>query len=285
MNRTLDCIPCMFRQTLEAARRITDDTDVHERELRRAAALFLDTDPGTSMPLIAQMIHRRMRGISGTADPYATDREMQNTIALSSLPAARKMMRNHRDPFEMAVRLAIAGNIIDMGAKTAIDAAEIFGTLKAAANEPLLGDLEQFRDSVTRATRILYLADNAGEIVFDRLLVEVIGPDRVTVAVRGGPVLNDAVMRDAIETGLDALTNVIDNGSDAPGTILDDCSIEFKAQYDQADLIISKGQGNFETLFNETAPIAFLFKVKCPVVSRLTGLSVGSHALIQKENP
>ncbi len=117
----------------------------------------------------------------------------------------------------------------------------------------------------------------------DRLLIEQLGPERVTVGVRGGPVLNDATLADASEVRMTELVDVIDNGSDAPGTILADCSDSFRERFDGADLVIAKGQGNFETLSGLNRHIVFLFKVKCPVVSREVGLPVGTHALWQPD--
>ncbi|MFH0900848.1 MAG: ARMT1-like domain-containing protein [Pseudomonadota bacterium] len=116
------------------------------------------------------------------------------------------------------------------------------------AGEPVHGDWDQFLEAAAKATEFLCLADNAGEIAVDRLVIEELGAERVTVAVRGAPVLNDATIEDPQQVGLDELVRVIDNGSDAPVTILKDCSSTFRKRFDQADLIIAKGQGNFETL-------------------------------------
>jgi len=132
---------------------------------------------------------------------------------------------------------------------------------------------------VIGAKSILYLADNAGEIVFDRLLIEQLPRERVTVAVRGAPILNDVTWVDATTVGVDTLVKVIDNGSDAPGTVLADCSDAFQKQFAEADLIISKGQGNFETLSDSPENIFFLFKAKCPVVADQVGCPVGTQVL------
>ena len=114
----------------------------------------------------------------------------------------------------------------------------------------------------------LYLADNAGEIVFDRLLIERLPAEKVTLAVRGGAVLNDATLIDAENTGITELVEVIRNGSDAPGTILEDCSEEFKRCFAAADLIVAKGQGNYESLSHFKKKIYFLLTVKCSVVAQ-----------------
>ena len=133
--------------------------------------------------------------------------------------------------------------------------------------------------AVDAAARVLYLADNAGEIACDRLLIERLGPARITLAVKGSPVLNDATRVDAEAVGLAAIVEVVDNGSDAPGTILADCSEAFRRRFAEADLILAKGQGNYETLSNAAADIFFILKAKCPVIARDLGCRVGSLIL------
>ena len=124
-----------------------------------------------------------------------------------------------------------------------------------------------------------FLKDNAGEIVFDRLLIERLPPGKVTVAVRGFPVINDATLADAEGAGIHEVAEVIENGSDAPGTILDDCSESFRDRFDKADLVIAKGQGNYETLSEVDKDIYFLLKAKCPVIARDIGCQEGAMIL------
>jgi uncharacterized protein with ATP-grasp and redox domains len=152
-------------------------------------------------------------------------------------------------------------------------------SIHKALAEPLSSDWNDFIQSVSQAQNILYLADNAGEIVFDRLLIEQLSPKQITLVVRGEPIINDATLTDAQAAGLDEIVNIIDNGSDAPGTILKDCSQNLKRHFAAADLILAKGQGNFETLSDEPKNIFFLFKVKCSVVGKYTGIPVGTHVL------
>lgn len=186
-----------------------------------------------------------------------------------------------QDPLLAAVQLAIAGNVIDLGASSDITRADVIRSVDQAQAELIIGDQDGFRQAVNEARRILYLADNAGEIVFDRLLIEALSPERVTVAVRGAPVINDATRADAHAAGIHEICNVIDNGSDAPGTLLEDCSRMFRKRFSEADLILAKGQGNFETLSEAPYPIFFLFKVKCTVIGAHAGLPVGTHVLVR----
>jgi uncharacterized protein with ATP-grasp and redox domains len=139
--------------------------------------------------------------------------------------------------------------------------------------------IAEFAQAVEEAEDILYLTDNAGEVVFDRLLLEQLPRKKVTVAVRGKPVINDATMEDAEYVGLAEVARIIDNGSDAPGTILSDCSDTFRRRFERADLIISKGQGNYETLADCPRPIYFLLQVKCPIIARDLNCQVGTAIL------
>ena len=279
MKTALDCIPCLVRQSLEAARRVTAEPAAQEQILREvlgwAAAMDLCTPP----PLLAQRIHRHLRRISGGTDPYQTVKKAHNRLAAGLMPGLRRRLAASPDPLHLALRLAIAGNAIDLGAPVDTDDKAVRAALANALEDPFAGDMEDFRRAVARGGQILYLADNAGEIFFDRLLVEQLAPARVTLAVRGAPVLNDATLTDAREAGIEAVAEVIQNGSDAPGTVLDDCSAQFQHRFATADLIIAKGQGNFETLSDICGPIYFLFKVKCPVIAEHAGFAIGTHVL------
>ena len=279
MKTTLDCIPCFFRQAIEAGRHVSDDTRFHEKLLREAAKIVAVADLDTPPPVLGQLIHRRLRELVGVSDPWKTIRDSQNAMAMSIMPWLTRMLDESTDRLALAVRLAVAGNIIDLGVGLNPTIDDLKKSVTQALEEPIAGDFKHFTEVLAKAGTVLYLADNAGEIVFDRMLIEQIGPERVTVAVKAKPVINDAIMSDAVSAGLTDIVKVIDNGSDAPGTIIDDCSPEFRNLFESADLIIAKGQGNYETLGESDAPIAFLLKVKCPVVEALTGLPVGEQAL------
>jgi uncharacterized protein with ATP-grasp and redox domains len=279
MNTSLNCLPCFLRQTLDAARISSADPAVHEHILRDVLRWMSAMDLQLSPPALAQQIHQRLRELTGVADPYRKEKDQHNQLALKLLPGLRMQVAASHDPLITAANLAIAGNIIDLGAKSGLTEPDIHEALLHAAETPLKGDLDAFRTEVAQAKTILYLADNCGEIVFDTLLIEQLGPQRVTLAVRGMPIINDATLEDAATAGLDKLVPTIGNGSDAPGTLLDDCSDEFKSAFESADLIVSKGQGNFETLNPCEKNIFFLFKAKCPVVANSVNLPVGTHVL------
>ncbi|MDD4103240.1 MAG: ARMT1-like domain-containing protein [Kiritimatiellae bacterium] len=280
MNTCLDCLPCIFRQTLDAVRRVSDDPAFHEKVVRQVAEWICGADLSESPPAMAQRLHRYLRGLTGIDDPYAEAKARDNELALRLLPGLRERLAVSDDPFTLAVRLAIAGNLIDLGPKSDLTPEEVEASIGNVEKEAFSGDVAALRRRVEGVKTILYLADNAGEIVLDRLLIEALGPERVTVAVRGAPVINDATMDDARTAGLHELVSVISNGSDAPGTLLEECAPEFREHFDAADLVISKGQGNFETLSEAPRDICFLFKVKCPVIAGRVDLALGTQALV-----
>lgn len=279
MKTYLDCIPCIVRQSLASVRRVTNDERIQEQILREvllaASQLNMDQPPAA----MAQSVHRRIRQLCGNEDPYRQSKERFNRLALELLPAFQQRVQAAADPWDAAVRLAIAGNIMDLGVKSGLNEAQIRASIGGALDEPLNGAPAHLAAMVAEAKSILYLTDNAGEIVFDRLLVERMPPEKLTVAVRGAPVINDATLEDATTAGLTRLVRVIDNGSDAPGTILADCSPAFQQAFADADLVVSKGQGNYETLRECSKPICFLLRVKCPVIAQDIGCPVGRMVL------
>ena len=280
MVTSIDCIPCLLRQTIEALRFSFTDKKIQEKILKEIILLTAELDLTLPPPLIAGEIHRRMRNISKIDDPYKDIKKKFTHLALSMIEQCRLNINSSKDPFLSALKLSIAGNIIDSGAKSGLNEKEVIEQIDTALNEVLHGDIDTLASAVKKADKILYIADNAGEIVFDLPLIELIGSEKITFVVRGGPVINDATIEDAINSGITTAVKVISSGSDIPGTIPDICSSEFQKHYHDADLIISKGQGNYETLSEEKKNIFFLLKVKCAVIAEHTGFPIGSHVLI-----
>ena len=281
MKMTLDCVTCFVRQSLDAARLVSKDTDDQERIVREVLRWLAEQGLQHSPPVLAQLVHRRLRDISQVGDPYLEVKQRHNAMALDLLPELRAQIAAAPDPLALATRLAIAGNVIDMGMKSMVAEDDVRASIRHALEEPFVGEWDNFRNAVHSAKSILYLADNAGEIAFDRLLIEQLGPQRVTVVVRGAPVLNDATLDDAQVVGLHDITTVIDNGSDAPGTLLDECGAMLQQHFKEADMIIAKGQGNFESLSHRGHDVFFLFKVKCPVIAEHVALPMGTQILRQ----
>ncbi len=285
MKSSLECIPCFVRQAAQAVEMSVSDDEERKRLMRAVLEWMRDIDLDASPPAAVQLIHRRLRGLLPSDDPYRDAKDRQNGLAARLMPSIRRRIAESFDPLTMAVRYAITGNIIDLGAKNNIGMGDIYSELQSAPIQPVFGDLSEFKKKVSEARNILYLADNAGEIFFDRLLIEQLTGASVTLAVRGKPVINDATREDALAAGLDEIAGIIDNGSDAPGTILSDCTAEFRRHFDEADMIIAKGQGNYEALSDEPCNIFFLFRTKCPVISRRSGFSVGTYVAMRRDAP
>jgi len=280
MQIYLDCIPCFVRQALDAARLATDDEQIHEKVVREVLRLAAGLDMSQSPPVIGQQIHRSIRELIGSNDPYRELKQRYNRLALRMCAELKESVRTSEEPLEAAIRLAIAGNIIDLGVKTLIKESDIEQIINSSLTTEFDSQqIQEFRNAISQAEKILYLADNAGEIVFDRLLIEQLPVEKVTLVVKGKPVINDATMEDAEFAGLTEIVEVIDNGSDAPGTILETCSQAFRNRFEDADLIIAKGQGNYETLSDINKNIFFVLKAKCPVIAKDIGCEVGQMIL------
>lgn len=281
MKTFLDCIPCFVRQALDSVRLVTDDENIHEQVLRNVLHIAAKMDLRQSPAAMAQHIHRHIRRLTGADDPYREIKHQFNQLTLRLFPGLKTRIQNSADRLETAVRLAIAGNIIDFGVNSRLDESHVLDAIEHAMTAPLNGNIKEFSVAVQKAKNILYLADNAGEIVLDRLLLEQLPCEKITVVVKGAPIINDATMADAKTAGLTEIVAVIDNGSDAPGTILDTCSESFQKRFAAADLIIAKGQGNYETLSEVEKDIFFVLKAKCAVIAKHIGCSLGSLVLLR----
>ena len=275
MKTALDCIPCLIQQSLKVARLATADETVQEAilrdTLRHASGLDL-----ARPPMLGHWIYRQVRQRTGQADPYLVVKQESNRLARALYPAWKQRVLASENPLAAAARLAIAANIIDFGINGDLTPEDIPSALEKSFASRLEGDPVEFLEAVVKAKDILYLADNAGELVFDRLFLELLNRDNITVAVKGGPAINDALRPDAEAAGLFGLVEVIDNGTDGAGILLDTCSREFQRRFERADLVIAKGQANYETLDDCPREIFFLLKVKCPLVGRHIGREVGS---------
>lgn len=276
MKTYLDCIPCFFKQALFAARVAVDDEARIKAVLDKVGMLVSEIPLNSSPPETGRQVYKTVREVTGVHDPFRALKAKSIHQALALYPSLKHMLAEATDPLEIAVRLAIAGNVIDFGANP--DFQLEHDIQEVLHKEPAINHYQGFKEKLARARDILYLGDNAGETVFDRLLIETMDKP-VTFVVRENPVINDATMEDALSSGLDEVATLVSSGCDAPGTVLGSCSEQFLARFDRADLIISKGQGNYETLSHEKRPIFFLLKAKCPVIARDLGVNVGDTVI------
>lgn len=276
------CVPCFIRGATAIASLLKLDaaaTAAFEREVGTLAAQHhSDQCP----PALGQLIQRRLRAIAGP-DPYATHKAASNALAWRLLPDLEARVASAEDPFEAALRYAIAGNCIDFGKGHGIGEPEVLATLERLAALRLdAAAVATARRLCQAARRIVVLADNAGELIIDRLLLARLPRGRVTVIVRGGPVINDATLADAAEARITEFARVIASGSDAPGTIMHDLLRPAWDALGEADLVIAKGQGNYESFDNGSQDCLHLLLVKCAVVAAQTGLAQGAPAILHR---
>lgn len=229
-------------------------------------------------PGFARELHHLLRRYTHNPDPYKDEKRRYNDIALGLIPELKKILNhNNTDEFLTALRLSIAGNIIDFAA---CDSFNLEKTIATALDSKLaIDNSDKLRLAVQKADSILFIGDNAGEIVLDRLFIEVMNHPNLTYVVRGAPVINDATMEDAEYTGINKFVRVISSGYDAPSTIPEKSSPEFQEHFRNADLIISKGQGNLEGLIHlNDQRIYFLLMAKCDVMAEF--LKVPKNSLV-----
>jgi len=282
MNTALDCIPCFVRQATEAVSLCVPDVSRRTEIMRCILSDIAAADWNVSPAAVARDIQRRIRHETGNPDPYCSFKQNMNRLALEMLSCLRREARLDEDPQMAIVRMALAGNLIDAGAKTGLTEMEARSALCRACRTRINGSAKALFQAAEQARQILFLADNAGEIVFDRVLIEALPVEKMIVGVRGSPVLNDATMEDAETAGLTNIVRVIPNGSDAPGTIIEDCSNEFRRVFEASDLITAKGQGNYESLNASFKHIFFLLLVKCPRVAADIGAPVGEMVICER---
>jgi hypothetical protein len=246
--------------------------------LDEIARIIPDIPLESSPPEIGRIVYKAIKEISGLEDPYKKVKKEYIELALRLYPELKKKVEESKDPLLTAIRIAIAGNIIDFGVGEEFNVEE---TLNSTLKEEFaILDYQDFKDDLKEAEMILYIGDNAGETVFDRVLIEEINGN-VYYAVRGEPIINDVTFKDAIDSGIAEVAGIIPSGSDAPGTILNRCNQKFLELFYKSDIIISKGQGNYETLSEVDRDIYFLLMVKCPVIARDIGVKNQSIILLK----
>ncbi len=281
MDLYADCILCNQRQVQEVMRALTDDEDLIW-EVSLAVADAMSKLPRQMRPAQSTSIaFRIMREMTGVDDPFREMKQRHNAVAVSLYPELKAMVQEAPDPLLMAVYVAVAGNIIDVSTMGDLDVrAEVERVLQKSLT---IDHYASFREDVERAQPILFVGDNAGEVVFDRVLVEEIGPDKITYVVKGGPIINDATLEDALAAGMDQVSRVITTGHNSVGVDFELASPEFMAAYEEAELVISKGQGNFESFSVAHHHLYFLLQAKCAAVARHFGLPRGSLILMERD--
>lgn len=283
MKVSRECISCLARQAVEIAEEATSNVAVQEEIIKRSLKELGELDFNETAPEIAFRMHQHAKGITGNNDPYARLKTQYNEIAKEIYDKINeeKWLEKAEDPFDMACRLAIAGNIIDFSVGLKLEHSDILKSVEDSVKHDIFGTgSTALKEAVEKSTKIMYIADNSGEIIFDKFLLQHLPLHKVTYVVKGGPIVNDATMEDAISTGVVNLVKVIDNGHCAQGTLLKDCSSTFISEFNESDLIISKGQANFETLSDiKDKKIFYLLRAKCSSVAAAIGCNRMDYVL------
>jgi len=283
----VECIPCFIRQTLDVLALTDADEPTRRTVLRAVLREMAEAEFDESPPALARRVHRVIRESIGCEDPYRAIKAECNELALTLYDDLREAVLESDDPLAAACRLAIVGNVIDYGVQSHSPLEGIREVIHEAMDTPIdPAAVGRLRREAVSAERILYLADNAGEIVLDRLLLEQLPTAKVTLVVRGGPILNDALLEDARSVGVAEMVRVMDNADDAPGTLLEHCSQELRDEFQRADLVIAKGQGNFESLCGVRGKdsLLFLFRLKCPVVCDALAAQQGQPMIVWRDD-
>ncbi|MFP4248390.1 MAG: damage-control phosphatase ARMT1 family protein [Armatimonadota bacterium] len=286
MQAKLDCVTCFQEQALRAARAAGAPVDQQEEVLRKAIRTVADADWRATPIDLGMPVHRIVREVTGVDDPFADAKREATAAALSALDDLRARVAQADDPLRMAIRISVAGNIIDLGALESFDFEETLARVSTA--DFAVDHYDALQSALEDAQSLLFFADNAGEIVFDRLLLETIeqhwGPE-ITLVVKSGPFINDATVEDARASGLDQLEHLdmreVSNGDDdeAPAYASD----EIDRWVAEHDVVIAKGQANYEAL-SERVDVFFLLMAKCPCVADVIGVNVGDFVLCHSDD-
>lgn len=292
MRLFLDCIPCMLEQIVEAVQMATQDERLQQHVIQEALQELFHFPDYHNSPDLLRVLHPMVKHHTGVADPYAHIKQKDITMARAVLPMVRAFTWDDPDPLLQALKISATGNLMDSAIYSNLD---LKGCIHAELSQDFSRcDLAEFKMDLRAAAakdptpdgkpggHILIIGDNAGEAVLDTILVERLQEHhQVTYAVRDVAIINDTTLEDAMTAGLTQLTTVISSGSDAPGTLLERCSPEFLSVFDQADLVISKGQGNYETLSDAPREIYFLLKAKCKAIAQALDARQGSAVFIK----
>ena len=282
MKAKTDCIPCVFKQSLVTIRHITNDEKTIESVMKKIAEAYSERSLRTTPAYYSQAAYEIISKETGVEDPFFDEKKKFNELVGSMIPDCYAELEKSNDKLATGAHLAVAGNIIDLGIGGGLD---IHGTLSSALKTPFaINHIERMRNDLTNFSSLLYIGDNAGEIVLDRLFIEVLKklyPQlKIVFSVKSKPIINDATMNDATAVGMTEICDVIETGGNYIGAPLDKVGERFLKEFNSAEIIIAKGHGNFETLNEETGRnIYFILKAKCEMVANELSVSVGDSVL------
>ena len=274
MRTYLECYPCFINQALDAAKRQNADDQAQYEIIQSTLQILKNIPFGATPPEIAYEIHQIVKSKLQNDDPFKNAKVISTKRAMEMYSKMKSMVLESTNPLKTAIKISIAGNILDLAMQT--EYVDLWETVNRVLHQDFaINDSEKLIEKINYSNSVLFIADNAGETVFDRILIETLDKPVIYV-VKSAPILNDATLADAIDAGIDESATIIDHGSDAPGTILTLCSEEFAEIFSQAHVVIAKGQANYETLSISDSKVFCLLQVKCPVIGKDINAPVGS---------
>jgi len=274
-----ECVGCVVDQGLRAARIATDDDRLHERVVLEIVNRLQHFDFSLAPAVNSMIAYETVVAVTGNPDPFREKKREHNDIALAMEQELDNIVQSAPDKLHAALQLSAAGNVIDMGVMKSFDINE--AVHQVLEQSFAVDDYGEFRESLADAEDVLLVGDNAGEIVFDKPLVRALSEHaRVIYAVKSAPIINDATMEDAEYTGMNEIATIVPTGTGTIGAPPDLVSDEFRQVLDRSDLIVAKGQGNFETIDVLPHDIFFILKAKCSVVARELGVNLHEVGLV-----
>ncbi|NDV21926.1 DUF89 domain-containing protein [Desulfovibrio sp. JC022] len=283
MRTHLDCLPCFLKMAIAGIRETCPGReDIHEKVVKHWALGFASADLSESPPSLAGRLFRETAEYVGEVDIFKTQKEEANQRVLELLPDVKAKVLGSADPLLAAMGVSIIGNYMDCAVMGEYDWEDELDNLEHGLDPETF---EKFLHEVRSHKSLLVLGDNAGEIGLDTILSGLLRDEGidVTYAVRGKNILNDATVVDAKVVGMTDLCEVITSGVDTPGTVLNRCSPEFRSRLDESPVVLSKGQGNFESLWGVRPDVYYAFKVKCPVVADVVGAPMKTSLFCQEK--
>lgn len=280
MRTSYECIPCIINQAINTVKRVTNKEKIILKVAKKMLDYLINADFRKPPAVLSLFAYRIAEKITKCKDPYLKEKKEYNDIALKMYPDLKKFILNSKDKIHTALKISAVGNVIDLGIGHKFD-------LKKNINEILkdgfkIDDFSKFKKDLRKTKKILFVGDNAGEIVFDKIFLEELKNYSLIYVVKEGPIINDATKDDALYVGLEKVAKIMTTGTNAVGAPLDMVSKEFLKEYNEADIIIAKGHGNYETLIGGKRKCYFILKAKCDLVANHIGVKKGDIVFIKR---
>lgn len=299
MKIDVSCLSCLVKQLSGTIQLLGIEDSIAKDYAKKVLEMISHEDLDVPPPLMAKKIYKMLSELTGENDPYKEIKRQSNILAIKIVKDLKEVINSEEESeqFATAAKIVISGNIIDYGVNSDINDDVIIKEIQSVNQkevDPV--SLKSFEKSILNSKNVFYIGDNAGEVVLDKYFIDnYLSHADVTYAVRGNPIINDSIMEDALFVEMDKSAAIVTTGDGTPGIDFDNTSQDFFEKFKTADMVILKGQGNYETAYREDLkqiisskinskfdkPVYFLFKVKCPLVSEISGYPMGTHMLLE----